>query len=224
MKYKDFYQHLTESTQPVWDSSKLISYLMENKVNSYSGILYHGTPKDGLLSMLKEGLWGTQHGEISEYNTLSTSINENVLNLFADHDKGTGVEFTVKDKKILVLDEILSHLATRSGGSGIEFDFDEDEYEEFCREYSIPKNNRDYYLPYNFFSDMGTVDCIVYDYTWKMIHGRGYQGGNDETEICFVGNGIDKINKDITGIYIDWDEYDITEKQEAINRLESDSD
>jgi hypothetical protein len=195
---------------------------LENKVYSYSGTLYHGTPKDGLLSMLKDGIWGTERGELAEYNSFSTSINEGVLNLFAEHDKGTGLEFKVKDKKILVFDDILAHLATRQGGSGIEFDFDEDEYENFCREYNIPKNNRDYYLPYNFFSDIGTIDCLVYEYTWKMIHGRGYAHGNDESEICFIGNGINKLNDDITGIYIEWDEYDITEKPDAIQRLEGD--
>jgi hypothetical protein len=223
MKYKDFFKHLNESIEKPWDSSKLKSHLIKNRVYNYSGTLYHGTPYDGLLSILKNGIWGTEHGELSERETLSTSPNENVIRLFSESNDGTGLCLRVKNKKILVLDDILAHLATRESGSGIEFDFDENEYDLFCDEYDIPSDNRDHYLPYNFFSSIGSIDAITYEYTWKLIQrGKNFSNSNDESEICFIGNpSLDKLNKDISEIYIDYDPYDISEKSEAIKRLET---
>jgi hypothetical protein len=56
------------------------------------------------------------------------------------------------------------------------------------------------------------VDAFSFDYTWKYWQGyQGYRGASaarDEHEICFIGKGIQTLEKSISLIYVDGEEFD----------------
>ena len=195
---------------------------LDNNVESISDTLYHGTPLIGLKEILTSGIYGTQHGEVAEYKSFSTSPNSNVLSLFSEGDGKTGIEFDVKNVKVIVLNNVLTYLVTRLPGSGIDIDVDEDEVEQFCQLYKIPHGgykNRPY-LPYGYLSSLG-VDAFMYDYVYNSLKYGSNMGHNDESEICFVGNGINKLNNFANGIYVDGEDYDIKDNKTALQDIEN---
>jgi hypothetical protein len=78
-------------------------YILENKVVSMTDWLYHGSPLEGLKSIIINGVWGTEHGEVAEYDTLSTSLNSEVLVLFSEGEGETGEKEEGKDREICAL-------------------------------------------------------------------------------------------------------------------------
>lgn len=190
--------------------------LLKTRLHTWSGTVYHGSPPDGVENMLTQGIYGTQHGEIADYDTFSTSINESVLRLFSDGHGITGVEFDVKNINLLVVDDFTHKLLVELPGSGMDVDWiDEDQFMLFCKKFNIPFDGREFYLPYNYLSDLG-IDAFVFDYTWKrMDRGHGYLH-NDESEICFVKNGINKLEGFLTHIFVDSDVFEANQKKEAI--------
>jgi len=206
-------------------SPALKDWLLANRVESLSQWVYHGTPYDGLKSMMTEGVWGTEHGEVAEYDAFSTSPNSEVISMFSDGDGETGLQFKVKDAKVIVLDEILTYLVTQLPGSGISAEIeDEEAFAKFCEMFKIPTGNWKHtpYLPYGYLSSLG-VDAFVYDYTWKYLNrfggNRGAAGSRDEHEICFIGNGIQKLNGWIETIYVDGEEFNVEEKEMALRAI-----
>jgi len=197
------------------------AFLLEEKVHNISGTVYHGTPMSGLLSMLKEGVYGTQHGEIATYDSLSTSFNPGVLSLFSERRKENGLEFKVSNVRTLVMDDMLAHLLTAASGSGIEFDFDEDEMRELGERFSIPSSGRHgYALPFGFIDTLG-VDACMYEYVYDSVKGsrKGFKP-NDEAELCFLGSAITNLSSKIDSIWVDGASYDSGEKAEAIAAAE----
>ena len=77
-------------------------------------------------------------------------------------------------------------------------------------------------MPYDYLSSLG-VDAFVFDYVWKRFQkGYGaYGGDNDESEICFVGKGIEKLNNLIESIYVDGESYDLKDKILALKDIET---
>lgn len=190
-------------------SPLLKQYLLENKVSELTEYLYHGSPFNGLVDMLVHGFHGTEHGEVAEYDTISTSLNSEILHFFSEGCGETGLQFQVKNVKVVILDEIMTYLVTQEPGSGMDAEItDEAKFEEFCKQFEVPigGRRRGPYLPYGYLSSLG-VDAFVYDYAW----GR-YQHGNiphnDESEICFIEKGIQILEKSITAIYVDGEEFD----------------
>lgn len=202
--------------------------IRDTRIVDLSDYVYHGTPFDGLKSILLHGIQGTQHGEVAEYNTFSTSLNSGIIKYFSEGDGETGLSFKVKNIKVIVLDDILGHLITRLPGSGIDLKTEEDEdFLQFCEKYKIPKGRYDeHYLPYGYLSSIG-ADAFCYEYSWKR-----YQSGNipynDESEICFIGKGINKLNHCIDTIFVQGNEYAADDKVAALRaveiRLEGDND
>jgi len=202
-------------------SPALKDWLLSNRVGSISEWLYHGTPYDGLKSMLTEGIWGTEHGEVAEYDAFSTSLNSEVIAMFSEGDGETGIQFKVKDAKVVVLDEILTYLVTQLPGSGMSAEIeDEEAFAKFCETFKIPTGNWKHtpYLPYGYLSSLG-VDAFVYDYTWKRLQSGHTMRIRDEHEICFIGNGIQKLNGWIETIYVDGDEFGPEEKEMALRAI-----
>jgi hypothetical protein len=146
----------------------LKDYLLSNKIEILSAWLYHGSPYDGLYSILTTGISGVEHGEIAEQDTISTSINSEVLHLFSEGDGETGLQFNVKNAKVLVMDSFIHKLMIELPGSGMDVDVDEKQFEEFCLKFKVPKD-RDYYLPYGYLSSLG-IDAFIFDYVWKRMH------------------------------------------------------
>ena len=204
-----------EGPQP---SPLLGKYILDTRVEEMSEWLYHGTPYDGLLSMLKGGIFGMEHGEVAERDTLSTSVNSEVIRLFSEGCGETGLQFTAKNISVIVLDDMLLYLVTQEAGSGFDAQVDDEEaFEKFCQKFHVPAKRGTYYLPYNYLSSLG-VDAFTFDYVWKRWQ-SGHSGhGNDEAEICFMGKGVDKLNGMISEIYIDGESYD--DKKIAIDVLE----
>lgn len=191
-------------------------FLLNHKVHPFSGTLYHGSPMEGLKEMLSAEIYGQEHNEIAEYESFSTSINPDVLRLFSEGHGNTGLEFNVKNVKLLVIDDMLHHLLIALPGSGMEIEVGEEEMENFARQYNIPYSDHyGYYLPYNYVSSLG-VDGFVFEYTWKKISSGHWGGDRDENEIGFVGNGISTLQKSIDAIHVEGESFSINEKSEAL--------
>ena len=195
-------------------SPLLKKYLLENKVVEITEYLYHGSPFDGLVQMLVRGIGGQEHGEVAEYESFSTSLNSEILHYFSEGDGETGLQFKVDNAKVIVLDDIMTFLVTQLPGSGMSAEVDDEQkFEEFCQRFNIPVGSHRHgpYLPYGYLSSLG-VDAFVYDYTWAYLQRySGYRGASaarDEHEICFIGKGIPKLDKLITTIYVDGEEFD----------------
>jgi hypothetical protein len=201
--------------------SSLAQYLLSNKVHTFENWLYHGTPLDGLKLMLVHGISGTQHGEIADYETFSTSVNSQVLELFSESNGETGLQFYVKDVSVLVLDDIVHYLSIEESGSGMEVEVDEELLENFCQKFNIRPNRwGKYSLPYGYLSSLG-VDAVCYDYVWKNIDRQRYNPRNEENEVCFLKKGIEKLNSCIAEIWVDGNTYKPEQKQEAIQDIDS---
>lgn len=218
-------QLVYESTHTQRPSKELDLFLLKNKVHKFSGTLYHGSPASGLKGMILEGIYGTEHGEISENNTFSTSINSEVLHMFSEANHDMGLEFEVKDVTLLVLDDILTKLMAELRGSGMDPEVDdEEEFKAFCEKYQIPKGkgwgrDDEYYLPYDYISSLG-VDGFVYDYVWRRIDHGMPPSLRDESEIAFVTKGIKKLNHMVSQIWVDGQTFEISEKKEALAAIE----
>jgi hypothetical protein len=194
-------------------------YILKHCRHKFSGTVYHGSPMEGLQSMLTEGIYGTEHGELAEYETLSTSVNSEVLHMFSEGHGDTGVEFNVKGINLIVLDDKLSRLMGALPGSGMDWEVDdEEEYEEFCIKHGLPQKKwgrGGYYLPYNYLSSLG-ADAMCYDYVWRRIDHGMPPSARDESEIAFFGRGLKKLNNMVDTIWVDGQTFEISEKAQAL--------
>lgn len=206
-------------------SPELASYILKNHTIQFSDTVYHGSPLSGIQEILKHGIYGTQHGEVSEYDTFSTSLNSEMLYLFSESQSATGLEFKISNINVVVLNDTLAYLATRLAGSGISFDIDdEEEFSEFVKIYNIPIDGRGRaYFPYDYLSSLG-VDAWMYEYVYKQWDRGLPSRARDESEVCFIGKGIPKLNDSIISIYIDGEEYDYSQKKEVLNLIDDESD
>jgi hypothetical protein len=192
-----------------WPNPLLKDYLLKNAVVSLSDYLYHGTPFDGLVSMLVRGIHGTQHGEVAEYDSFSTSLNSEMLHYFSEGNGETGLQFKVENIKVIVLDDMMSFLVTQLPGSGVGLEVDDEaKFEEFCEKFDIPIGTHKHVpcLPYDYLSSLG-VDAFMFDYVWRR-YSSGHVSGNDESEVCFIGKSIDKLSNMISGIWVDGEEFE----------------
>lgn len=217
-------QLVYESTHTQRPSKELDLYLLKNKVHTFSGTLYHGSPPEGLKGMIQEGIYGTEHGEISENDVFSTSVNSEVLHLFSEVHGSTGLEFEAKNINLLVLDDIMTKLMTELRGSGYDPDVDdEEEFKAFCEKYHVPFGKgwgrQEYYLPYDYISSLG-VDGFVYDYVWSRVDRGMPPSPRDESEIALVTKGIKKLNNMVSAIWVDGQTFEIDEKAEALAAIE----
>lgn len=214
---------LLESHGKQLPSPKLASFILKNYVVDLSDWLYHGSPYEGMKEMLTSGIYGTQHGEVAEYDAFSTSLNSEAIAMFSEGNGETGFQFKVEGAKIVVLDDILTYLVTQLPGSGMSAEVDDEErFQRFCRAFKIPTDNWKHtpYLPYNYISSLG-VDGFMYDYVYQRWS-RGMSASvRDESEIAFIGKGLEKLNKSVTGIWVDGHEYKPEEKVEALRDIEA---
>lgn len=218
LKLKTLVKEIHSEQRP---DASLDKYLLENFVVPFSDFVYHGTPYQGLLSMLTEGIWGTEHSEVAEYDAFSTSLSSEMMHHFSEGNGTTGLGFQIKNARVIVLDDKMTFLMTQLPGSGMSAEVDDEaEFEEFIKRFQIPVGSWKHgpFLPYNYLSSLG-VDAWMYDYVYKTLK-RGYgMHHNDESEICFIGKGIGKLNRNIHSIWIDGNEYDPEDKAVAIRVL-----
>lgn len=195
-------------------------FLLAHKTVSFSDWVYHGTPLVGLKEMLVNGISGMEHGEMAESSTFSTSVNSEIIHYFSEGDGETGLQFQVKNVKLLIVEDIVHKLMIELAGSGMDVEVDEQEFEQFCRQYNIPVGHRgEPYLPYGYLSSLG-IDAFMFDYAWQRLK-RGNIPHNDESEVCFVGKGIDLLNQSIETIYVKGTDYEIKDKALALQDIES---
>ena len=124
IKLKSLIKETNPTNHP---DSSLDSYLLQTRVVIISDWLYHGSPYEGLIEILKHGIGGTEHGEVAEHDTLSTSVNSEVLDYFSEGEGTTGLQFKVENAKVIVLDNILTYLTTQLPGSGMSVEIDNEE-------------------------------------------------------------------------------------------------
>jgi hypothetical protein len=216
IKLKRLFSEVADKQRP---DQSLDQLLRDERTIKISDWLYHGTPLEGLKGMLSEGIYGQEHGEMAEDNTFSTSINSGVLHYFSEGDGDTGLQFKVENVKVLVLDDYLTKLAAELRGSGMDPQVDDEEaFETFCLQYKMPrrKYDGDFYLPWNYLTSLG-VDAFMQEYAYNQLR-RGGAPYNDESEICFLGNSINRLNHLITSIWVDGEEYD--DKVAALRAIE----
>ena len=219
IKLKQLIKEARHSERP---NKSLDLHILKTRVKEFNGTVYHGSPVEGVKAMLTQGIHGTEHGEIAEYETLSTSVNSEVLHLFSDGHGDTGLSFDVKNIKVAVLDDFLHKLLIELPGSGMEVDIDDEAaFEAFCVQHGIPKGawGRDeYYLPYNYLSSLG-VDAFTFDYVWRRIDHDMPPAPRDESEIAFIGRGLKKLNNMVETIWVDGQTFEIAEKAEALDAI-----
>lgn len=216
-------KRLLESNGRQLPDPSLGQYILQNRVVSVSDYLYHGTPLEGLKEMLTNGIYGTEHGEVAEHDGFSTSVNSEMLSMFSEGAGDTGLSFKVQNAKVVVLDEILTYLVTQLPGSGMSAEIDDEAaFQAFVTRYKIPTDNWKHtpYLPYNYLSSLG-VDAFMYDYVWKRMDMGMSPSVRDESEICFIGKGLELLNKNVHGIWVDGREYEPNEKVEALADIEA---
>lgn len=213
---------LLESSGRQPPSPKLAPFILKHYVVEINDWLYHGTPYEGMKEMLTSGIYGTEHSIVAEYDAFSTSLNSEVIAMFSEGDGETGLQFKVQGAKVIVLDDILTYLVTQLPGSGMSAEIDDEEkFQKFVRAFRIPTDNwkKTPYLPYNYLSSLG-VDAWMYDYVYKRWSRGMPSAVRDESEICFIGKGIEKLNGWISGIYVDGEEYEPDQKAEALRAVE----
>jgi hypothetical protein len=175
----------------------------------FSDWVYHGSPFEGLKEMLVMGISGQEHGEVAEQDSFSTSINSDIMHYFSEGDGETGLGFKINNANVVVLDDTLTRLMTRLPRSGFDADVDDEEaYESFCLKYEVPsmKYKDEFYLPWNYLSSIG-ADAFCYDYVWSRYQ-RNHIEYKDESEVCFIGNAINKLNHQISSIWVNGEEFD----------------
>ena len=219
-------QLIFETRHDARPNKSLDLYILQNCRHNFSGTVYHGSPREGVREMLTQTIYGTEHGELAEYETLSTSVNSEVLYLFSDGHGRTGLQFEVKNINLIVLDQFLSKLMGELPGSGMDFEVDDEAaFEQFCIKHQVPRGawgRNEFYLPYNYLSSLG-VDAMTYDYVWRRIDHGMPPSPRDESEIAFIGRGIKKLNNSIDTIWIDGQTYGIKEKEDALADIAQDS-
>lgn len=214
---------LLESHGKELPAPELKDWILKKRTVQITDWLYHGSPLVGLKGMIMEGIYGVEHGEVAEYESFSTSLNPNMMGMFSEHDGDTGLCFKCNNINVVILDDILHHLVTRLPGSGMDVDVNEEELAKFVETFKIPSEEswvNEPYLPYNYLSSLG-VDAFTFDYVWKRYQSGNYGHHNDESEICFIGNGIAKLNGMVESIYVDGKEYPIAQKADALADIES---
>lgn len=203
-----------------FDSPELKQWILANRMVTINDFLYHGSPLEGLKGMIENGIYGTEHGEVAEYNSFSTSFNSNILHYFSEDGSDTGLSFKANNVKVVVLDNILHFLVTQAGGSGIDIDVNEEELAKFARTFKLPMDRGEPYLPYGYLSSLG-VDAFTFDYVWQRYSKGHPMPHNDESEVCFIGDSIDKLNSMVDEIYVDGNSYSLNEQAAAIEDIES---
>ena len=88
-------------------------------VAPFNDYLFHGTPLDGLLDMIRDGISPNDHSELN-IPALSTSINSEVLVMFSDGEKQTGLIFNAHFNKVVTLDDTHYCLAAYEAGDFID--------------------------------------------------------------------------------------------------------
>ena len=224
---REFYPEIKQEKELIDSLIKDFSFTLPAGLS-----LYHGTPPAGLKEILRTNINGQMHGEFNEDFSFSTSINRNMLQIFSESRFPIGFKFILKhDVKCLSINRWLGYLICGYRHEVELTDEDKVIIDKIIKKYDLTEDKvGDTYLPANFLSDRITdhVDCVCYDYVRKHIQQNKLGGlGNDETEICFVGQGIDRIlnNPNACEIWvdIDYNEYNISdpiERQDAIIHLE----
>ena len=195
---KSFRQFITESN-PTFDQFVL------DHIVTYSGTLYHATYMKNLYDILNDGLHGNSHGELREYETVSTSLNDGVFRLFSDTH--SGLDFEVSDLKIFVIPDWFMKLYT---DSGLEFDTTEEESMEMVNTYQIPLDSWST-IKHNYLSSVlkrNGIYAACYQYVADGLEHKRFHA-NDECEIIIFDP--DKLMKDLAYIYIEHEEFDTPE-------------
>lgn len=151
-------------------------YIKDNTI-TYTGTLYHGTFLGNLYDILNDGsVYGNTHGELLENDTLSTSINSNVLSMFSDTD--SGLMFEVNNLKVFIIPDWFHSAYTNSG---LEFD-------DVVEEAQAIKNIKKYKIP------MGQFEQIDEEYlSEKLAQHNIYAGCYQYTANAIETNNIERI-------------------------------
>jgi hypothetical protein len=181
-------------------------------------LLYHGTSRENLLSILENGVWGQPHRELDESETLSVSFNDNMIRLFSEDN--CGLVFQVSGS-IFKIPEWLMVAMTIAPGSGAFMDMDEEIALGKCREYGVPliKYGSDIVPEHNFISNNMPKDYIGASYEYVLDNLQGLHH-NDESEVIIMGKGLQLLNNSIITVYIDGEEYDVEEAKNFLSASE----
>lgn len=207
-----FNKFLTESV------SKSFIDLVHENTYTIDDSVYHGTALHNLCSILKTGLYGNKHGELNENNTVSTSINSEMIHHFSD-GHNTGLEYNLSGCKVFILPEWLRAILDTESGARTYDEHEEDDLITHCIAYGLPFKHSVYdneiILPTDFLEDNLPKDYV------GIIYGNTATGKyniRDEAEIAIIGHGVEVLNDNLLCVYVD--QHYFHDKDEALEYLE----
>lgn len=206
-----FNKFLTESV------TKSFTDLVHENTYTINDSVYHGTALHSLYSILKTGLYGNKHGELNENNTVSTSVNSEMIHHFSD-GHNTGLEYDLSGRRAFILPEWLRAILDTESGARTYDEHEEGDLIAHCITYKLPfkrSYDNEIVLPTNFLEDYLPKDYV------GIIYGNtvsGNYGIRDEAEIAIIGHGIETLNKNLSCIYVD--RHCFYDKDEVLEYLE----
>lgn len=183
----------------IWEAyNSKNDFLKLVKENTYicNDYLYHATSIQAVYSIAKyKEFYFNPIGSINEEETLSTSLNPDIVDFFGKDEHKCRITFKGSPFNVFIIPKWLLYPL----GWYVDDDIDQDELNDYLNNYSLPEQ-----LPYNFLRDnlpnnyMGFMQKYVVDY---MDQGRmPYQ---DEMEITFLPNGENWLKNSIFDIIVD---------------------
>lgn len=189
------------------------SALASLPVAPWNGYLYHGSPLDGMIDIVRYGLHPVPHNELGS-ELLSVSINDNVLHLFSDGEGNCGFAFDAKFDKVLVIDDF--HYALAAWQSGGDFWADvlaqNPEAEQMAEALGYKVHGGDYGMWEGELTDNlppGT-DAII-------LPGFDSRHHNAEAEMGVTELGCSKLMNFIDYVYVRGEEYGKEEGLKLLN-------
>lgn len=194
-------------------------FLRHCKVCTLKQPVHHGTPLTGLIDMLVDGELHPQgHAELPSYEYLSVSINDNVLNLFADDDHLTGFSAYPTDLQVVRLTEAYRSLFFSYNIGAITKDAelirDRWYYDQTWEHESSADNEVRRLLK------AANVESMALGGRWEQWAEEFFTSSwNEEAEIALTKEGCDKVWKSIDTIYIRGQEYEAKDGWKEVLRI-----
>lgn len=177
-------------------------------IRNVTQAVYHGSPLYGLVEIMRaERLYPQGHAELPDEEFLSVSINDQVLNLFADDDRMTGFCSTPK-MRIAHLDPFHNAVSTwRSGCRTVD-------------DIEVKWAERLGYIDKRYEPDMDGAtlrqllrsrEChgLSFNYNKWCPHMQFHTGAwNDEAEIALTEHGCHEVWKSVCCLYVCGEEYE----------------
>jgi hypothetical protein len=181
-------------------------------VEPWSGYLFHATPLEGAISIVKYGFHAQHHAELNE-GFLSLSQNDNIFRFFCDGEPTTGFCFDVNFQKVMRIDDFHLALAAWESGAGWWEELIEKDPQAQEKAKALGYGNRWGYLGMD---ERELASIIPQDVEGVILPGFDMSHPNAEAEMAVTQQGCSKLMSMVEYVYIRGKEF---EAQEGLNKL-----